>query len=562
MTRKGLVLWLGCFFANSTQVMIKKEWPVAAKVKNTNISIKDGELGNISYGSRVGVVNLPVHQMAGTVTETSMPRVGNSSVTDIVTGNPPIIEKTVENSSITEKCYIINTPLIVSSNSENLLQSAANQKNGVKFVYNKNIQGFSFCASQETTLKILKRIVGRPSSINIEEDKIYRIGEPDTERGIDQSHRLDKTHRSHKSHRLDRSQRSHRLDRSDRSDRSSSKEELTVIPGENSKIEQKIIQSDPPEHFFRIINTGNLVFNNYFLDNPIFYFLGISRLIRYFYKYEYSFDGKGVKITVIDTPPCHSNRLVSRALLNDIDDSLSKGSKPKFIEVLECDGSIRLSKLLHVLETLEEVDILVLPIYGPSSEALDAALKHLVKKMTVISSAGDDGEDGCNYSPNGRGIIKVGSATKHGQISEFSNQGTCVNLYSLGEDILGRNGTGHSVLFVAGAVALYKEKDPLASHHKILQYLLYNTLKNEYGASIFKIPYLPVSGTGKVKRKYYALWKVLLFCAFCMISKVLLTAAILILIRRLRRRNADQAYFSDSLRKKSPMAFSSKGKGG
>ncbi|ELA41521.1 uncharacterized protein VICG_01385 [Vittaforma corneae ATCC 50505] len=431
-----------------------------------------------------------------------------------------------------EKCYVVNTTFVPVSDIEKLVEEFQKHQKAVRFIYKRNILGFSFCAPYNIVSKIVESITGKYSLVNIEEDKIFKLAY--TEQYSQKSQQNVQKMLIN-----------------------STFEEKIVISSTNNnaneaiKQDRKIVQSHLPLHFFRMMNTGNLIFNNYFLDNIIFRLLGINKLIKYFYKYEYSYDGKGIQVKVIGTPKCNSNRIVNEALLNNIEYSLSKGSKVEFIETVSCDRTIKLSKLLHVLEQISNANILVIPLYGPYSEALDAALKRISRRMTVITAAGDDGEEGCNYSPNGKYIIKVGSATKHGQISEFSNRGNCVNLYSLGEDILDKSGTSYSAAFIAGAVAIYKEKNPDATHHDILRFLFYSSVRNEYNQPIFKIPYLSTDESEKMKRPvYYSLYEVMFYNLLIALFVMVLICLTVYLIKRIRERNADRSYFARSLRQR------------
>lgn len=431
-----------------------------------------------------------------------------------------------------EKCYVVNTTFVPASDIEKLAEEFKKHQNTVKFIYKRNILGFSFCASHNIVSKILKSITGKYSLVNIEEDKTFKLA------------LVEQYNRKATENIL-------------KMPINSTFEEKIVISSTNNntneitKQERRIIQSHLPFHFFRMMNTGNLIFNNYLLDNVIFRLLGINIIIKYFYKYEYSYDGKDTHIQVIDTPKCSGNRVINEALLSNIEYSLSKGSKVEFIEAVRCDGTIKLSELLHILETIDNATILVIPLYGPYSEALDAALKRIARTATIITAAGDDGEEGCNYSPNGKYIIKVGSSTKHGQISEFSNRGNCINLYSLGEDILNESGTSYSAAFVASAVAIYKEKKPNATLHEILRFLFYNSVRNEYNQPIFKIPYLSADEFEKIKKPtYYSFYEVLLYNLLIVLFVIFLICLSISLIRKIRERNADRTYFVRSLRQR------------
>lgn len=407
-------------------------------------------------------------------------------------------------SNLTEKCYIVNTAFISSSEIQKLTEQFKKHKNTIKFVYKKNILGFSFCSTSSVGKKILKSISDKYSLINIEEDKIFKVNYRRSANIKHTNHNLNSTFK-----------------------------EVRKKNEQNT-----VIQTNIPPYFIKMINTGNLIFNNYLLDLPI-----IRYFNKYFYKYEYKYDGKGINIKVLTTPECNNIRSVHEILLNNTEYTLSKGSIVEFIDSIGCSGSIKLSELLFVLEKIENINILILPIFGPYSEALNTALKKISQTATVVTSAGDDGVDGCNTSPSGNYIIKVGSATKHGQVSNFSNWGNCVNVYSLGEDILEENGTGISAVIVGSAIAVFKETEPDSSYFDILKFLNENSVKNEYNQPIFKIPNLLEHRT----LIYYSLSSVLIFH----ITVISIIVFILFrLYRKIRTKKADDQNFVVSLRPK------------
>jgi len=108
--------------------------------------------------------------------------------------------------------------------------------------------------------------------------------------------------------------------------------------------------------------------------------------------------------------------------------------------------------------------------YGTQFVPLIRALNSAVKAgIHVVVAAGNDGQDACQVSPASAGgingsIITVGSISSTNMISNFSNVGDCVDLYSPGEDILSTwitgpqsnhylDGTSMATPYVSGIVA-------------------------------------------------------------------------------------------------------------
>jgi subtilisin family serine protease len=89
----------------------------------------------------------------------------------------------------------------------------------------------------------------------------------------------------------------------------------------------------------------------------------------------------------------------------------------------------------------------------------------------VVASAGDLGQDACNFSPaSALQAIIVGATEKtSNNVASFSNTGSCVTLYAPGRDIIAAgagqsnalsqaSGTSQSCPHAAGAVALIISK--------------------------------------------------------------------------------------------------------
>lgn len=111
-----------------------------------------------------------------------------------------------------------------------------------------------------------------------------------------------------------------------------------------------------------------------------------------------------------------------------------------------------------------------------SFSLLDKAVQNSIAAgVTFVTSAGNQADDACRYSP-GRlpEVITVGGTTKTDAVSSDSNVGTCVDLFApsdivaiahIDTDMDFREGIGTSFAapHVAGVAALYLEKNPMAT---------------------------------------------------------------------------------------------------
>jgi subtilisin family serine protease len=289
---------------------------------------------------------------------------------------------------------------------------------------------------------------------------------------------------------------------------------------ENVSVEEDIafkissVQSPISRHLFLMSNYTNSFFNSYFYDNFLFRILQIERLFRYYQgTYKYYYTGKNTKVFMIDTTvnvsapninnlsgrkrSCNSHGDVNVGLLIDSRKGFARDTEILILDGVDCDGNIKLSNILSHLELVKKDTrgtILLFGVSGQYSEILNNVVNKIGNSgIIVIAPSGNDHDNACYHSPSSaKKVLSVGSVNKYTHISNFSNYGSCVRIYSLGEDIYEHSrtrGTSHSATVIAGAVSMYLEKYSNASFSDIWTYLNNNSYWNGYYL-VFKIPYL------------------------------------------------------------------------
>ncbi|UYI28109.1 subtilase-like protein [Encephalitozoon cuniculi] len=406
--------------------------------------------------------------------------------------------------SSAERCYVL-TKDAHDGDTSKMISLVESLSGRVKRQYTKNITGVSFCSSHSDVLRKVD-----DAGMHVEEDKIYTVS---------------------------------------------------------------MLQNNIPNYMYLMRHYENTIFNNYFYDNWIFRVLQIKRVMTKFLgSYEYYHTGKGVNIFLLDTAissmdgacnlsgrleACNAHGNVMAELLVGKTNGFAKDSRLSVLDVVDCDGKVALSEMIHGLEGLRESggpSILVFGVSGPYSAPLNSAVDRISSRGTVVvSPAGNSHDQSCNYSPgSSKSVINVGSVDKHAGISRFSNHGDCIRMFAPGEDVLqdsSLTGTSLSAAIVASSIALFLETSPRAAFPQIWGYLNQNSFWNSRGSySVLKIPRLGCKGRirGSIFR-LGGLYEDIVPLVFVVLITSALLYLLLIGIRRFRRRREQELHDEDVL---------------
>lgn len=151
------------------------------------------------------------------------------------------------------------------------------------------------------------------------------------------------------------------------------------------------------------------------------------------------------------------------------------------IRVLDCRGSGTKSQLIAGLDWLVRHHrrsvpaVANLSLGGLASQVVDRAVVRVMDdKVTVVTAAGNEGDNACYYSPARiKAVITVGAADRYDEAPYWSNFGPCLDLFAPGVGIrsagtwsrsatLTEDGTSMAAPFVSGAAAVYLSQRPRA----------------------------------------------------------------------------------------------------
>jgi subtilisin family serine protease len=194
---------------------------------------------------------------------------------------------------------------------------------------------------------------------------------------------------------------------------------------------------------------------------------------------------------------------------------LAKGVSLTAVRVLDCAGSGTTAGVISGIDwvTANAVKPAVanMSLGGGASSTLDAAVQRSIAAgVTFGVAAGNDyGANACNSSPaRTPQAITVGSTTSADAKSDFSNIGTCVDIFAPGSGITSSwigsttatntiSGTSMATPHVVGAAALYLADHPTATPQQVRDALVANgTTGKVTGAGSGSPNVLLYTGTG------------------------------------------------------------------
>jgi subtilisin family serine protease len=177
------------------------------------------------------------------------------------------------------------------------------------------------------------------------------------------------------------------------------------------------------------------------------------------------------------------------------------------VRILDCNAAGSVSGAVEgidwVIANQVAPAVINLSVAASSSQVLtDAVDRAIAAGITVVVAAGNNADDACNYSPaNAVNAITVGATNSGDQQADFSNFGGCVDLMAPGDAIMSASssddtslqygsGTSMAAPYVAGAAALYLEKNPAADPASVTSTILQGSTGGLIGGLSFGTPNL------------------------------------------------------------------------
>ncbi|MDY7232813.1 Ig-like domain-containing protein [Hyalangium rubrum] len=197
------------------------------------------------------------------------------------------------------------------------------------------------------------------------------------------------------------------------------------------------------------------------------------------------------------TNDCHGHGTHVAGTVGGATWGVAKEVKLHAVRVLGCDGAAPASVIIagvdwvtahHMKPAVANMSLGIDII----TQSLDDAVTASVQAGVVYTlSAGNNTADACYASPARTPLaITVGATTRTDARSSFSNYGLCLDLFAPGSDITSAwytsdtasqilSGTSMAAPHVAGAAALYLEKDPTATPERVTDELIERATKGK-----------------------------------------------------------------------------------
>jgi aqualysin 1 len=191
---------------------------------------------------------------------------------------------------------------------------------------------------------------------------------------------------------------------------------------------------------------------------------------------------------------------------------VAKGVTLHPVRVLDCNGdgtdATVIAGVDWVTANRQTPAVANLSLGGGVSSALDTAVQSMINAgvTTAVAAGNDYGQNACNYSPaRVAAAITVGSTTSTDAKSDFSNVGTCLDLFAPGSSVQSSwwtsdtatntiSGTSMATPHVAGVAALYLQNNTSASNLTVRDAIVNTSTTNR----------LTGIGTGSPNRLLYS----------------------------------------------------------
>jgi subtilisin family serine protease len=156
---------------------------------------------------------------------------------------------------------------------------------------------------------------------------------------------------------------------------------------------------------------------------------------------------------------------------------VAKDVRLRGVRVLDCNGSGTISGVIagmnYVASNGVRPGVANMSFATSANTSVDNAATSIINRgIVMVSAAGNNNANACNYSP-GRvaAVINVGASTATNTKAAYSNYGSCVDVYApgtrtgawLGGGSNTISGTDVAAAYVSGCVAKYLGQNPIAT---------------------------------------------------------------------------------------------------